>query len=74
MILINRFANEIEPGDIVLFDGKFYPVAQVIKDYQGAVTLGLAIAMKSHEQGDQVVCMDLDTWDDDMLVIALEDA
>lgn len=71
MNVIQRYANEIEPGDIVYIEDTFMPVAMVSKDYQGAISLHLAIDFIECDGGDHVKTLQIDTWDFDIFIVGI---
>lgn len=50
MKLIERYVDEIEPGDIVALDGRFYPVMMIKRDIFGQVELNLCTSLEEDEE------------------------
>ena len=71
MKIIERYADEIEPGDIVLLDGQMFPVMTISRDIYGQVVL--TFCAKLNDDGVTGMCWEADLLVNDTLHVAIND-
>lgn len=71
MKLIERYVDEIEPGDIVVMGGHFYPVMSIKCDIHGSVEFELCCSVD--ESGEYGTCYEVTLLVNDTMFVAIDD-
>ena len=71
MKIIERYVDEIEPGDIVCLDGRCYPTMSISRDIYGQAVLHLCADLNDDEESG--VCFEVSLLVNDTLFVAICD-